>query len=276
MKVVLFCGGMGMRIREHSSSIPKPMVPIGGSPIVWHLMEYYAHFGHTEFILCLGWQADVVRRYFEEHPESVRIQSPQAGERVQQFAIDQWKVTLVDTGLDVCIGERLLAVREHVVEDEAFLANYVDGLADLHLPVVTEPFLAQSVEDSVASFLCVRPSQSFHRVQIDDDGCVTQLKSIRESDVWMNGGYFVFRREIFDYLLPGEDLVNEPFERLLAHGYLIGVKHEGFWACMDTYKEMQEFEQMCVRDEMPWQVWRKKPSLDSTTVDAEPAVAAPR
>jgi len=240
MKVVLFCGGQGMRLRGHSDTVPKPMVKIGDRPIMWHLMKYYAHFGHTEFVLCLGWQADVIRDYFQKNND-----------------LPDWKITFVETGTESSIGERLLAMREHVADDEYFLANYADGLTDMHLPDLTE-FGQQ--QNTVGSFLAVRPSQSFHQVLVDPDGRVDSFRAIQDADVWMNGGYFLFRREIFDYLLPGEDLVEEPFDRLLEAGQLSAMKYDGFWACMDTYKEMQKFEERFVQDDMPWQVWRDGPA----------------
>ena len=134
-----------------------------------------------------------------------------------------------------------------------FLANYADGLTDLHLPDMLDFARRQK---TIGSFLSVRPSQGFHQIEVHPSGQVKQLTAIRQSNVWMNGGYFVFRQEIFDHLNPGEDLVNEPFQRLINIGQLSSKKHDGFWACMDTYKEMQQLEEMCTQDKMPWQVWK--------------------
>ena len=258
MKVVLFCGGQGMRLREHSDSIPKPMVRIGYRPIVWHLMKYYAHYGHTEFILCLGCQADVIKNYFLNYDECTSNDFVlRTGERRIELLnsdLDDWSITFADTGETASIGERLYAVREHVAGETMFLANYADGLTNMHLPDLVEFAEAQN---TVGSFLVVKPSQTFHQVETETDGLVSALTEIRETDMWMNGGFFVFRQEIFDYLRPGEDLVEEPLQRLIDAGQLSALKYDGFWACMDTYKEMQEFEEMCRRGNMPWQVWSK-------------------
>jgi len=258
MKVVLFCGGMGMRLREHSESIPKPMVPIGYRPILWHLMKYYAHYGHTDFILCLGWHADVIKNYFLHYNECTSndfVLSPgKNGITLLNSDIQDWNITFVDTGIHASIGQRLRAVQPYLQDEEMFLANYADGLTDFHLPDLLE--VAQQ-KQSIANFLAVRPSQSFHQVLFNDQAEVQQLQAIRQANVWMNGGFFLFRPEIFDMYEDNEDLVDGAFPRLIEKGELVAIRHGGFWACMDTYKEMQTFEQMHAHDDMPWQVWRK-------------------
>ena len=268
MKVVLFCGGQGMRLREHSESIPKPMVPIGYRPILWHLMKYYAHFGHKEFILCLGWQADVIKNYFLNYDECTSndfVLRP--GDRQVELLnsdLDDWSITFADTGVNASIGERLWAVREHLRGESTFMANYADGLTNMQLTDLVDFFEAQ---DTVGSFVAVRPSQTFHRVETNTSGVVSSLAEVRETDLWMNGGFFIFRQEIFDYLKPGEDLVEEPLRRLIAEGKLSAMKHEGFWACMDTYKEMQKFEERSREGDMPWQVWKQSISSNGKRVN---------
>ncbi len=194
MKVVLFCGGLGTRLRDYSDTIPKPMVPIGYRPILWHVMKYYAHFGHKEFILCLGYRADVIKSYFRSYDESISndfvLSRGGADIRLLASDIEDWTITLIDTGPTASIGERLLAVREHVANDGPFLANYADGLTDLDL----NAYIARSVAtDNVATFMAVRPSLTFHLTDIAADGAVRTIKPVEESDFWINGGYFVLQ-----------------------------------------------------------------------------------
>jgi glucose-1-phosphate cytidylyltransferase len=259
MKVVLFCGGLGTRLREYSETMPKPMVTIGYRPIIWHLMKYYAHFGHTEFILCVGYRGDLIKKYFVEYDEWLSNDFQLAGNardlRLYNRDIADWKITFADTGLNANIGQRLNAVRPYLEGDAEFLANYSDGLSDLPLDEYLGQFRRQ---DKIASFACVRPSQSFHTVSVGGDGLVRDIRHVNDADFWINGGFFAFKREIFDYLKEGEDLVQEPFQRLIGLQELTAYRHEGFWACMDTLKDKQVFDDMNARGETPWQVWRAK------------------
>src|SRR5271167_1298554 len=193
MKVVLFCGGEGMRLRGYSEDVPKPMVTIGSRPVLWHVMKYYAHFGHKDFILCLGYKADVIKNYFLEYEESVsnNFVFSQGGRKLEfmQRDIDDWKITFVDTGLNSTIADRLRLVEPHLNGDEMFLANYSDGLTDFPLPQLIDGF---SRLDSYAAFLSVQPrSSSLDTVQLHDDGTVGAIKTMKDADIWVNGGYFV-------------------------------------------------------------------------------------
>jgi glucose-1-phosphate cytidylyltransferase len=261
MKVVLFCGGQGLRLREYSENIPKPMVPIGYRPIMWHLMKYYAHYGHTEFILCLGYRADAIKEYFLSYKEAVSndFVLSGGGRDVQLLGSDisNWKITFVDTGMEANIGQRLRAVRKHVDMDEMFLANYADNLTDASLPAMIDHL--QNQPDKVASFISVKPSQSFHVVKLGDDGSGTEVADIcpaHDCGMMINGGFFVLRREIFDHLRPGEELVIEPFQRLIKSKRLATYRHEGFWACMDTFKEKQTLDDLYSHGKSPWEVWK--------------------
>ena len=258
MKVVLFCGGLGLRLRDYSESIPKPMVPIGHRPILWHIMKYYAHFGHKDFILCLGWRGEVIKEYFLNYNECLSNDfrlSAGANLSLYNRDIQDWSITFADTGARSNIGGRLKAVEHYLDGDEVFLANYADNVSDFHLPDLTDFFLKQQ---ATAAFLSVRPSQTFHPVSVDAGGHVESIRSVRDAEVWINGGFFVFRREIFDYIRDGEELVEEPFRRLIAERKLVSLRHDGFWACMDTYKEKQLFDDLDARGEVPWQVWRNQ------------------
>jgi glucose-1-phosphate cytidylyltransferase len=259
MKVVLFCGGLGMRLREFSEEIPKPMVKIGYRPIVWHVMKYYAHFGHKDFILCLGYKADYIKNYFLNYDEclSNNFVLENGGSQVKLLNkdIDDWRITFVDTGMTTNIGGRLRAVREYLKDEEMFLASYSDGLSDVSLDDMVDDFKGR---DAVGSFLCVHPSQRFHLVQFNGGGQVTRFRSVTDSEVWINGGFFAFRNEIFDYMNDGEELVEQPFQRLIDGGKLHAYKYERFWACMDTFKEKQAFEDMYASGNAPWEVWNHK------------------
>lgn len=256
MKVVIFCGGQGLRMREASEVVPKPMVPIGNRPVLWHVMKYYAHFGFTDFVLCLGYKAEVIKHFFLTYNEAMTndFVLSDGGAKVQLLKTDihDWNITFVDTGLHANIGERLRAVRGLLQDDEMFLANYGDTLTDADLPAL----IARTREaGATASFLAVRPNYSFHVVSMDDDGIVDGIDDVTRSGMWINGGYFVLSTELFDDLRPGEELVEEPFQRLLADGRLLAHRHEGFWAPMDTLKDKQLLEGLHDSGEAPWQLW---------------------
>ena len=257
MKIVLFCGGLGMRLREHSDSVPKPMVEIGYRPILWHIMKYYAHFGHKDFILCLGYKGDVIKNYFLNYNECISndfvLTMGSREPKLLNSDIDDWTITFADTGLKSNIGQRLEGVKQYLEDDDIFLANYADGLTDLHLPSMMDYFMKQ---DKIAMFVSVKPSHSFHVVTIKDDGDqVSGIEHLTNSSIWMNGGFFIFRKQIFDYIKEGEELVNEPFQRLIKEGQLITYKYDGFWVAMDTFKDKQLLEELHEKGSSPWQVW---------------------
>ncbi len=258
MKVILFCGGLGMRLREYSEHIPKPMVNIGYRPILWHVMKYYAHYGHKDFILCLGHGADVIKNYFLNYNECLSndFVLSQGGRRLNLLNSDiqDWKITFVDTGATSNIGQRLKAVERHLNGEEAFLANYSDGLTDLPLPKHIDYFYRQ---DRIATFLWVKPNVSFHFISANGDGIVREIRDARRCDIRINGGYFVFKKEIFRYIRDGEELLNEPFQRLAADQQLVAHKYDGFWAAMDTFKDKQLLDDMYARGNAPWEVWKQ-------------------
>lgn len=258
MKVVLFCGGLGTRLREHSDTIPKPLVNIGYRPIMWHLMRYYAHFGHTEFILALGYRGDLIREYFLHYNECMSndFTLSSNGKEIELYSrdLDDWRITFVDTGLHSNIGQRLLRVRKYLGNDETFLANYADALTDLPLDDHIADFRRRDV---TASFLAVAPTQSFHGVQSQDNGIVTGFGAMDEMDFWINAGYFVLRRDIYDYIEEGDELVVKPFQRLIAKRQLAAYRYTGFWQQMDTFKDKITYDRMEGRGECPWKVWKK-------------------
>ena len=258
MKVVLFCGGEGMRLRGYSEDVPKPMVTIGARPVLWHVMKYYAHFGHKDFILCLGYKANAIKNYFLEYEESVSndFVFSQGGRKLEfmQRDIDEWNITFVDTGLRATIADRLRYVEPHLQGDEMFLANYSDGLTNFYLPEMVQEF---SNSDCYASFLSVQPrSSSLDTVVTDERGRVRAIKSMTDADIWVNGGYFMLRKEIFRYINPGEELIYEPFKRLIAEGKVSSHRYDGFWQCMDTFRDKQILDELEASGKAPWRLWK--------------------
>jgi len=267
MKVVLFCGGLGTRIREHSTAIPKPMIPVGHQPILWHVMKYYSQYGLKDFILCMGYKANIIKDFFlKARPQDFAdCIISRGGSRIEflEAADEDWRVALIDTGIWRSIGERLQAVRKHVQGEEIFLANYSDGLTYVNLNEMIAYFKAS---DKIACFLAVRPALMYHIADIDARGEVQEFRTFKGSDLWINGGYFIFRQEIFDFMREGEELVQEPFMRLIEAGQLMAYKYEGFWRAMDTLKDRQVLEDMIERGDVPWRLHDAKPSPQSNVV----------
>lgn len=257
MKVVLFCGGRGMRIRDYSDDVPKPMVPIGYRPILWHVMKYYAHFGHKDFILCLGHRADVIKQYFLNYEETISNDFilSKGGREVALMNSDiaDWRITFADTGIHANIGQRLVAVQRYLGDEDVFLANYADGLTDLSLTALVECFQRQG---RIGGFAGVRPNLSYHAVAVGPDGLVDRITALTATNLRINGGYFVFRREIFDHIQAGEELVHEPFQRLIAKRQLMAYPYDGFFASMDTFKDKQHLDELYAAGKAPWEVWR--------------------
>lgn len=259
MKVVLFCGGLGTRLREHSERIPKPLVTIGHQPILWHLMRYYAHFGHKDFILCLGYRGDLIREFFLNYNECMSndFVLSGGGKKIELLTSDvqDWRITFVDTGLNSNVGQRLLRVRSHLAGEKAFLANYADGLSDHPLDRQIADFERRGV---AASFVAVRPAHSFHGVQSHDGGLVTAFGAMSDVGFFINAGFFCFRLDIFEYMHEGEELVEQPFQRLIARRQLALFRHDGFWQPMDTFKDKIAFDSMHARGECSWMLWKQE------------------
>jgi glucose-1-phosphate cytidylyltransferase len=257
MKVVLFCGGLGLRMGESSTRMPKPMIPIGDRPILWHIMKYYASFGVTDFILALGYRGEVIKEYFLGYNEALSndFVLSDGGGRVELLSQDihDWSITFVNTGLQPPIGQRLKAVQQYLGDDELFLANYGDVLTDAPLLDMIDTL---DRSDKVALFLASHPTYNFHVVTFDGDGTVLSMGDVTKSGLWINAGYFVLRREIFEHIQEGEDLVEEPFHRVMAEGKVMAYPYDGFWAPMDTLKDKNDLESLLETGEAPWRVPR--------------------
>lgn len=265
MKVVLFCGGFGMRMRDGASDLPKPMHPVGPRPLIWHVMRYYAHFGHTDFVLCLGYGAHHIKEFFLNYSETASNDFVLRAGSVELLGSDigDWTITFVHTGLDSPIGERLRRVRPLLEGEEMFLANYADVLTDLPLNEMIKGFEAS---DAGAALLAVPPQSAFHAVEIDETDRISSITRLQDMPLWENGGYFILRPEIFDHLPEDGDLVEDGIAGLAARGRMMAHRHRGFWQPADTVKERTALEAAYQSGHRPWMLW--------DTPDREPLQAA--
>jgi glucose-1-phosphate cytidylyltransferase len=267
VKVVLFCGGLGMRMRDGVTNAPKPMAMVGERPLLWHVMRYYAHFGHTDFVLCLGYGGLAVKDFFLNYDEtrSNDFTLENGARDVKLFSTDisDWKITFVDTGLNSSIGERLRRVRSFVEDEPMFLANYADVLTNAPLPDMIERF---ETSGAAAGLLAVPPQSSHHVVEIGDDGIITQVAPMRDLRQWENGGYFLFRPRIFDELIEGDDLVEGALMRLIYRRQVVAYPYKGYWSPADTVKERAQLEEMYQRGNCPWMIWDRERSAGETAV----------
>jgi glucose-1-phosphate cytidylyltransferase len=255
VKVVIFCGGLGVRMGEATQRMPKPMIEIGGRPILWHIMRYYAEWGYNDFILCLGYKGEIVKEYFLTYNEALFndfvLERSGDATRLELLSRDvgEWRITFVDTGSDATIAERLKTVGPRLGEDETFLATYGDGLTDAPLPELVKAFHERR---KMAMFLSVRPEFNAHLVTTDDEGTVLRVEDMSRSQIRINGGFFVLRREILDLIEPGDELVEETFEKLIARNELVAFPYDGFFGPMDTIKDRQRLEALHESGHAPW------------------------
>lgn len=260
-----------MRLRGYSDDLPKPMVQIGTRPILWHLMKYYAHFGHKDFILCLGYKGNSIKDYFLHYDEAVSNDFvwSEGGKKLHFLNrdIDDWTITFVETGATSNIGQRLKAVEPYLQGEELFLANYGDGLSDVPLPNMINSLRCS---DAVASLLLVQPTSSFDIVYAGAEGTVREIRPVSRTDIWINGGFFVMRNEIFQDIQPGEELVREPFQRLIDRQALLAHRYTGFWQCMDTFKDKQLLEELN-QGTAPWKVWHHAANGHCDQLEVAPA-----
>ena len=255
MKVVLFCGGYGMWMRAAENDVvPKPLQMVGPRPLLWHVMRYYAHYGHKEFILCLGHGAERIKDFFLNYRETESNDFVMHGGDVELLGSDiaDWTITFVDTGVESPIGERLRRVRHHLGDDPYFLANYADVLTDAPLDKIVDRVLTAQ---AAASMLIVPPQESFHCVDVAADGDVKEILPVSRFPLGVNGGYFVMNQEVIDLIPENGDLIADAFEKLTGTGRLIGYRHDGFWKPADTFKERAELDAGYRSGLRPWMVW---------------------
>jgi len=258
MKVVLFCGGLGMRLHPSTESIPKPLITVGGEPVLLHLMKYYSYFGHKDFILCLGYKGDKIKQFFLNYDECLSgdfvLSNGDKKQKLFKSEIESWKITFAETGLYSPAGERLKKVEKYLCDEETFLANYSDGLTDLYLPDLIN---FSGRRDRIACMITVKLTVGFHYVSTDADGYVDAICQLDQTPVRVNGGFFVFKKQIFDYIKSGEDLIFEPFQRLIQKRQLVAYKHDGFWASLDTYKDKQRLDELALKNAY-WEIWNNR------------------
>lgn len=254
MKVVILAGGVGSRLSEETDVRPKPMVEVGHRPILWHIMKHYSHFGFDDFVLCLGYKGEVIKRYFSDAlADSGDITVDFANGSIERHPAtrERWRVTMVDTGPHSQTGGRLLKVREHL-GDEPFLMTYGDGVADVDLGGLVEFHRAHG---RLATVTAVHPIARFGQLQLDGDAVVRFDEKPQLDQGWVNGGYFVLEPSIFDYIPGDVDWAKEPLEFLAAAGELAAFRHESFWQCMDTLRDKLLLDDLWQRGKAAWKVW---------------------
>lgn len=258
MKTVILCGGRGTRLGEHGVSVPKALIEIGGHPIIWHLMKLYAHYGLNDFILCLGYLGDSIKRYFLEHQwlstDFTLRMNREGGDHLtsHQLRDEEWTITFADTGLETNTGGRILQVAKYLEGEETFCVTYGDGLANIDLRDLQAFHCAHG---KIATLCAVRPNSNFGIIKLGPEGEVRDFEEKPVMPDWINGGFFIFNRRVLDYLTPESVLEREPLRRLAREGQLIAYRHEGFWKCMDTYKDNLEFNQVWDQGRAGWKVW---------------------
>ena len=257
MKTVLLAGGLGTRLREETEFRPKPMVPVGGKPILWHIMKTFAHFGHQDFVVCTGYRGDYIRQYFQEFEAmnsdfTVKIGSKERITTHGSLEESGWEVTVADTGAETMTGGRVFRVRDFVGKD-TFMCTYGDGLADVN---IHELLKFHKSHGKIATVSAVRPVSRFGVLEMDEMGNVESFQEKPQTAGWINAGYFVFEAKIFDYLSPDSILEREPRGNLASDGELVAYKHDGFFQPMDTYREMSMLNEMWDKGQAPWKVWK--------------------
>lgn len=247
-----------MKFPDHSERIPKSMVPIGYRPLLWHIMKYYAHFGHTDFILCLGYKDHIIKDYFLNYHEYVSSDFVLKGGIRSTLSkdIDDWKITFVDTGVNSNSAQRLQAVKKYLLGEEMFLLNYSDRLTDLDLAAMTSSFDKNKM---IGMMMAAKPTRSFHVTSINEDNLITEIENLNKKmeHLWVNGGHFILTPEIFNHIDTSGNLMEKTFPHLVADGRLGAYPHKGVTFAIDSYEEKHALDEMCQNGNTPWQVWDK-------------------
>lgn len=257
MKVVIFCGGLGTRLREETEFRPKPMVPIGERPILWHIMKNYAFYGHKEFVLCLGYKGEVIKEYFRNYHWNTSDVTLRLGPRPQikyhnQHDEEDWSVTLVDTGQATMTGGRLKRVLKFIEEDD-FLVTYGDGLTNSN---INDSIKFHATQRKIVTITAVRPAGRFGDLEISGDTVSAFKEKAEQQAGFINGGFFVMNKAIGDYLTDDKCVLEqEPLNRLAAKGQIAAFCHTGFWQCMDTFREQQLLTNLWNSGSAPWKIW---------------------
>jgi glucose-1-phosphate cytidylyltransferase len=258
MQVVILCGGKGTRLREQTESIPKPLIEIGGKPVLWHIMKIYSHYGFNDFILCLGYLGHRIREFFLNYSRwqnsDLLLRVGDRGEgRYQRLShsSEQWRVLLAETGEETNTGGRIKRV-EPYIKGETFMVTYADGLANIDLRDLLKYHRSKG---KVGTVTVLNPVSNYGILEFERSGTIVQFKEKPKLEVWINGGFFVFQRKVFDYIGGDSVLEREPFEGLVKDRQLVAYPHKAFWASMDTYKDAEELNRRWNNGEAPWKVW---------------------
>lgn len=259
MKVVILAGGMGTRISEESHLKPKPMIEIGGRPILWHIMKIYSHYGFNDFIICCGYKGHMIKEYFMDyymHASDITIDLENNVTTIHENIAEPWKVTLVNTGLYTPTAGRVLKVRDYI-EDDTFMLTYGDGVSDVDIRKLVE---FHNAHGKIATVTATKPTGRWGTIQIDDSNQLVNSfqEKNREDQAWVNAGFAVFNQGIFDYLEKDKMLETSPYENLSKDGQMVAFKHEGFWAPMDTMRDRAFLEEKWATRQAPWEVWAKE------------------
>ena len=234
MKVAILCGGKGERLKEHTETIPKPLVEIGNKPILWHIMKIYSYHGFNSFILCLGYKGEKIKEYFTQNNR------------------ENWNIEFVDTGADTNTGGRIKRIEKHIGAED-FLATYGDGVSDIN---AKDLVAFHKKRGKVATVTCINFRSNFGIMKIGKNGAVSGFNEKPFVNMWINGGFFVFSKRIFEYLEEDSVLEQEPMKNLAEDGQLVAYKHKGFWGCMDTYKDTRALNEMHDNGRAKWMVWQ--------------------
>ena len=254
VKTVILCGGKGTRLREQTEKVPKPLVEIGGIPILVHIMKIYSHYGFNDFVLCLGYKGDEIKKYFRDYIFSkgdmkMDLEKDEIKSLVSEK--ENWKITFVDTGLETQTGGRIKKIKEHIDGDD-FFCTYGDGLSQVDLKELLE---FHQKNGKIATMTCVQPASPFGMIKFGEDNVITESKEKPPLNQWINGGFFVFSNKIFDHIGDNEILEKEVFDKLVEEKEICAFPFDGFWDCMDTFKDNQVLNEMWKKSEAPWKVW---------------------
>ena len=260
MKVVILCGGQGTRIRDVSENLPKPMIPIGGFPILWHIMKYYSHWEHNQFVLCLGYKGQIIKDFFLNYEAltrdfTIKLGASRSVEYHNDHDESNWQVTLAETGQEAMTGARIKKIRKFVAHEDDFMLTYGDGVGDVDLDALIR---FHKSHGKILTVTGVRPPGRFGELMNDAAGKVTEFnEKPQASEGRISGGFFVCRKEIFDYLDDRDDLVFEiePMRRLVQEGQMMVYGHDGFWQPMDTYRDYMYLNTLFAKGEAPWVAW---------------------
>lgn len=255
MKAVILAGGLGTRLSEETVLKPKPMVEVGGKPLLWHILKTYAHWGITDFVVCLGYRGYVIKEYFANyllHMSDVTLDLRDGSTQVHRNAAEPWRVTLVDTGQDTMTGGRVKRVASYL-QDETFLLTYGDGVSDVIIPATIE---FHRKHGKAATLVAAQPPGRFGQLGIDASGAVHTFEEKPEDGGWINGGFFVLQRSVLD-TIAGDSTIfeREPLESLARASQLAAYKHPGFWQCVDTVRDRNRLEELWASGRAPWKLW---------------------